>query len=251
MKAIVIGILVVSAWVALFPPEYREADRNANGTAAVTTLRQYLSAQGTYHRTDYDRDGVKEYASDLDDLYDWDGPGGAEPIRLIDLATARANVELFPTRASDGADGYSADGGPAPSAPRSGYYFADLPNGPDGPYVSAEGDEPPLGQTGGFALIAFPVTYNRTGKYCFIITNEGTAYKKEIPTAGDYDEYLLPSQVPDFRKDGWKVTQDGEDRMSPRVWLWVRGAVVIVAVVGIVLLVRKRKESERQDGEKK
>jgi len=177
-----------------------------NESAAVTTLRQYLSAQGTYHRTDYDRDGVKEYASDLDDLYDWDGPGGADPLRLVDLATAQADKEVFMTPGSDTADGYGGV-----SKPRAGYFFADLPNARNRLPATAHTSDTtsgngktPRGYTDGFGLIAFPATWGREVRV-FIITDEGTVYSRALRNpSGRFDPSILPDGMPG-QEDGWTI----------------------------------------------
>ena len=165
---IVIAIIAIIAAIAI--PNLREAQRNANETAAVTTLRQYLSAQGTYHRTDYDADQAKEYAVNLYTLYDWDNDAGnnavTPPIRLVDLACAQAEV-------SAGYDGTMR--------PRSGYRFSDQTTDVNGNLFQAPsgalGDLAPAGYIDGFGLTAGPETYNRTGLKTFIINDEGTVYE--------------------------------------------------------------------------
>jgi prepilin-type N-terminal cleavage/methylation domain-containing protein len=190
---IVIAIIAIIAAIAI--PNLREAQRNANETAAVTTMRQYLSAQGTYHRTDYDQDGAKEYAASTVTLYDWDGVGGVDPIRLVDLATARATIDTA------AAVGYVTD------APRSGYRFMDQTAQDDAgaiPFTGPATDAVPLGYTDGFGLTGVAETYNRTGLKTFIINEEGTVYEN-ILLDTDYSNGnwgLAPI--------GWPVNLEGD-----------------------------------------
>jgi hypothetical protein len=194
---LVVGAIVVISLV--FIPCRYDGGGSGNESAAVTTLRQYLSAQGTYHRTDYDEDGSKEYAADLVNLYDWDGPGGTDPIRLVDLATAKAHYARPETGGQNGYDGAFI--------PRSGYYFVDLLGGEDGVrYESAAGDKSPVGLTNGFGLVAFPAKFNRTGLKTFIINEEGTVYENIIVELDIEHTEKLPRFSPSGREmedEGW------------------------------------------------
>ena len=87
---IVIAIIAIIAAIAI--PNLREAQRNANETAAVTTMRQFLSAQGIYHRTDYDQDGAKEYAQSTVNLYDWYVCYRGDQVEAVWPVTARGAV---------------------------------------------------------------------------------------------------------------------------------------------------------------
>ena len=205
---IVIAIIAIIAAIAI--PNLREAQRNANETAAITTLRQYLSAQGTYHRTDYDEDGMKEYASVIDQLYDWDCDFTTDsdpdvlgyPIKLVDHAAAKA--ENCQSGAADTADGALDSQGTLVQKPRSGYYFADMymdPEGvafdnPDGPL----GDIAPEGYTNGYGCAAHADKYNRTGLKCFVVNDEGTVYERVIESLDMDDLTDLPI--------GWPAVDD-------------------------------------------
>jgi prepilin-type N-terminal cleavage/methylation domain-containing protein len=183
---IVIAIIAIIAAIAI--PNLREGQRNANETAAITSLRQYLSAQGIYHRTDYDLDGAKEYAQRLYMLYDYDGAGGpAEPIRLIDLPMARAEYTA----------GYITQG------PRSGFYFADHVQGKSGIAFSSDADGD--GFLDGFGLTAFPSKYNRTGLKTFVIDTEGTVYENILPNLDFDNQAGLPIGWPDLDGEKWTV----------------------------------------------
>ncbi|MBN1809061.1 MAG: DUF2950 family protein [Planctomycetes bacterium] len=192
---IVIAIIAVIAAIAI--PNLKEAQRNSNEAAAISTMRQYLGAQGTYHRTDYDEDGVKEYAAELDTLYDWDGAGIEDPIKLIDHATARAEI-------TNGFEGEAKH--------RSGFWFADHNLDADGnPFQTPQGplgDLPPAGYTDNFGLTGIPDRFGRTGIKTFVINLEGTVYEKVLE-ALDKETYdgaqagAMPWSMPDIEAQVW------------------------------------------------
>ena len=198
---IVIAIIAIIAAIAI--PNLREAQRNANETSAVTTMRQYLSAQGTYHRTDYDQDGAKEYAASTVNLYDWDPVIDADPasiIRLVDLATARATIDAA------GAIGYPAA---ANGTARSGYRFMDQTEDSLGAtFGNPQNDSGPVGYVDGFGLTGVAEVYNRTGLKTFVINDEGTVYENILPdtsfNAGAGDWSAAPVGWPaDLEGDKW------------------------------------------------
>jgi len=199
---IVIAIIAIIAAIAI--PSMSEAQKNANEASAITSLRQYLSAQGTYKRTDYDMDGVKEYAAELDVLYDWDGPGPAEPIKLIDGAMAKAEI----------VDGYTDANGRHQCA-RQGYYFRDMENARNGDPATAftvdSSDQPPQGYIDGFGLAAVPKTYGSSGRKTFIIDAQGSVYEKVI-VGLDFLTYAgsgdMPDGMPDIEAEGWALCTD-------------------------------------------
>jgi len=74
---------------------------------------------------------------------------------------------------------FAAAAGDHPAHPYHGYYFHVLtqqgPNAPGGahPYVLGKN------MIGGFALVAWPATYNVTGVHTFIVSQEGIVYEKD------------------------------------------------------------------------
>ena len=120
----------------------------------------YAEAQEIYHRTDYDKDGLLEYAQSLQGLSK--GPNN-EDIFLIDQAFA--NAEAGPDRRP---------------VPKAGYYFKVL---------KGQGPNAPLGQMdfvvkgamiGGFALAAAPAQYRVTGVKTFLVGPNGVVYEKDL-----------------------------------------------------------------------
>ena len=132
-----------------------------NTTAAAAACKAYAEAQEIYHRTDYNNDGVLEYAR----LFD--GPesllhNGEVEIALIDRAFA------------------AAEGPSVFATPKAGYLFRIL---------RAQGKHAPGGaksymengrMTQGYALIAYPAEYDITGRDCFMISNKGTIYQADL-----------------------------------------------------------------------
>jgi len=192
-----VAILIVALVVAI--PQFRSEQRN-DGHVAIEFLRQYLSAQGTYHRTDYDKDGLKEYAADMVCLHDWDGPGGEEPIKLIDIKMAMAHYSRPESGRPSGYDGIFQ--------PDCGSYFTELLGNAEGKnYQIPDGDAGVPGWKDGFSLVAFPAIYFRTSTYCFIINEEGTVYQKDIKGVDLEHLEKLPRFWPsDLKKEGWKMT---------------------------------------------
>lgn len=195
LRRIAIGVLVgaVGVWLLKIHeerhPSYLRNGRFANESAAVATLRQCALAQKTYQKTDYDSDGVFEHAADLTSLYDWDGPGGADAIRLIDLATAKAH---YARPELGGKNGFAGE-----FAPRSGYYFTEL-LGMESDFKSPEGGKPPKGWKDGFGLIAIPARFGRTGLHCFVIDDEGMVYETVIDDLDIDHLENLPRYWPDL-----------------------------------------------------
>jgi len=191
---------------AIAVPYLQEGCHAATETAAVTTLRQYVSAQGAYHRTDYDNDGLMEYAADLTALYDWDGPEGAEPIKLVDLATAFAH---YARPELGGTSGYNGS-----FKPRSYYYFAELLGIVEGNKVklfqTPQGDKGTRGWSDGFGLVAFPAVYKERQRKCFVIGPDGTVYESDIKGLDLEHTAELPWYFPDVKASGSRWRMVGE-----------------------------------------
>jgi hypothetical protein len=89
--------------------------------------------------------------------------------------------------------------GSNPSRPYHGYYFRVLkeqgPNAPGGQHSYVIGKS----MIGGFALVAWPATYNVTGIHTFLVNQDGTVYEKDRgaqtatpPTRYDPDSTWTP-----------------------------------------------------------
>jgi hypothetical protein len=153
-----------------------ESRMPSNEKRAVSGLRAYLGAQGTFQRVDRYNKEMLVYANPKDgtgfpDLYQIGigRPGSAadaSAMKLIDLAFARAT---------------------SPATAKAGYYYVDITSEVglgDYEYSNACG------------LCAVPAQHGKTGLNTFIVDLTGVVYKKD--TGG------RPVTVyPDTTKDGW------------------------------------------------
>ena len=140
--------------------------------STVASLKSYVLAQNTFHRTAHYGKGKRTYAnpsdgSGLPDLYRVGGPDATgEALDLIPLDLARATT---------------------PDRPKTGYYFVDITGEASGPYDYTK-------QCG---LCAVPAKYGKSGRLTFIINVTGTIDQKD--TGG------RPVAVwPDVEKEGWE-----------------------------------------------
>src|ERR1700710_1510378 len=100
---IVVAIIAIIAAIAI--PNLLRSRMAANETAAVAACKAFATAEDIYRRTDYNKDGVLEYAQRLkgkDSLYETAPDAG--DLALIDRSFA------------------NAEAGPG-ATPKAGYYF--------------------------------------------------------------------------------------------------------------------------------
>ena len=149
--------------------EIRRRVIGRNELNAIEICRGYVAAQDKYSETDWDGNGVFEYAGRIvstdgkkDGLY-W--PGEDSPV-----------AEPFAKAATQG---YSFKSSEAPK-PFHGYYFKVLTaQGPD----ANGGEQDYLVKKlmiGGFALVAWPAEYGVSGIMTFIVNQAGVVYEKNL-----------------------------------------------------------------------
>jgi prepilin-type N-terminal cleavage/methylation domain-containing protein len=162
---IVLAIIAVIASISI--PHLVRARRAANEAAAIASCKAFCEAEQIYHRTDWNNDGIFEYATTLrgpNSLYE--RVAGTGDLALIDQAFAQA------------------EGSPATATPKSGYVFRVLTaqgNGaPGGAHSYVENGRLSLG----YALSAVPDVYDVVGRNTFEINATGTIYQKD---RGDAD----------------------------------------------------------------
>jgi len=153
---IVVAIIALIAAIAI--PSLLRSRMSANETAAIAACRAYVTAQETYHRTDWNHDGVLEYAQTLsgnNSLYET--VAGAADIQLIDGAFA------------------NAEGNPGAVNPKAGYVFRvqrwKMSNGNLVVYFSG------THMVYGFGLSAVPASYDSTGRNSFQVNEAGVTYQ--------------------------------------------------------------------------
>jgi hypothetical protein len=165
----------------------------------IATMRAYVDAQETYKRTDWDGDGVLEYAQRListpgnyDGLYWEDGEG------VPDSPAGPFVSENELVQANDRDIGYY------------GYHFQ---------VVKGQGDKVAGGRydyvingnmIAGFALVAWPAVYGETGVQTFIVNHNGTIYEKDL---GPYTDRIAPNTRRFDPDKSWRLT----DSPPPKV----------------------------------
>ncbi len=138
-----------------------------NELAAMNALRAYVYAQHEYARADRDGDGVAEYARRLDsrpgrrDGLHWDDTGGGPRSPLgPGVAAAAERVQ----------------GG----QPYHGYIFRILEAQGQAARGGARDYRVGGRLTGGFAGIATPAQYGRTGVHTFVVNHDGRVYSADL-----------------------------------------------------------------------
>ena len=164
-----------------------------NELHAIATARTYVTAQEIYKETDWDGDGVLEYAQKListpgtyDGLY-WPSGDG------VPASPAGQYVEEGEIDGSGAGNGYF------------GYRFRILPGQGDN-IAGGKYDYLINGNMiAGFGLIASPVEYGQTGVTTFVINQYGTVYEKDLGEDTAQVAEAITSFDPD---DTWSVVTD-------------------------------------------
>lgn len=166
-----------------------------NELTTVANLRAYVEAQEDYKETDWDEDGVGEYAQQListtetyDGLY-WE-PGDGVPESPFGSLVSQAELA---TAAEDGYFGYRYRILTGQGANVAGGEYNYVING---------------NMIAGFALLAAPAQYDRTGIMTFVVNQYGTVYEKDLGS----DTAALAEKITAFDPDdGWAVVNDPGD----------------------------------------
>src|SRR5262245_31702126 len=147
---------------------YRRLGRNE--MSAIDACGAYIAAQKEYAEKGFAGKGVyaRRFISrpgERDGLY-WPAPSGEGESPLGEFGTAAAEK------------GYSVEG--KRWAPYQGYYYKILtrqgPNAPGGEVdYMVSGD-----MVGGFALVAYPARYRRSGLMTFLVNHQGIIYEKDL-----------------------------------------------------------------------
>lgn len=132
-----------------------------NEDAAISVCMDFVKAQNEYRKRDWDNDRILEFATTLSGKLGLYGPGCGRPIKGI-AAAARES------------------GNPRPT-PYKGYHFAVLTG--EGPsfhrqtksYMMKGGH-----MVLGFALLAYPAEYGKTGKRIFIVNQTLNIWGKDL-----------------------------------------------------------------------
>ena len=155
---IVVAIIAVIAAIAI--PALMRSRMVANQAAAIACCKAYADAQEIYKRTDYDKDGVFEYAQSLQ--------GNNS---LLETTLGAGDLELI-----DASFGH-AEGNPGAVPPKDGYVFRVQKK-----YFNGIGNKSFLigtNMTLGYGLCAVPAAYDSTGRDTIIISNLGVIYQDD------------------------------------------------------------------------
>jgi hypothetical protein len=170
-----------------------------NELATIQSCLAYVDAQQEYYLRNAQQDALQHYANKLissegkkDGLY-WPAAKGETPSPLgEEFAAARAEGYLRP----DAPQG----------APFHGYVYRLLtrqgPQAPGGAYEYEVNGE----LLGGFALIAFPAEYRRSGVMTFIVNQDGVVYSRDL---GPHTEQVAMGIV-EFNPDSMWTKEDAE-----------------------------------------
>jgi hypothetical protein len=145
-----------------------------NELDVIELLRAYVRVQSDYRRTDWDGDGVMEFASGVlstpgarDGLY-WPAEPGAPESPVGD----------FVARAS--ADGYTMGDTAVSAEPYLGYVYRVLLGQTDAAPGGALAYRVNGNMVAGHALLAFPAEYGETGVMSFMIAEGGVIHEADL-----------------------------------------------------------------------
>ena len=158
---IVVAIIAIIASIAI--PSLLRSRMAANQTAAAAACKAFAEAEEIYRRTDYDRDGILEYAQKL-----------AGNNSLLEITANAGDLALVDKT-------FGLAEGPASTAtPKSGYVFTVLTRQGINATGGARNYIVSGNMTLGYALCAVPGAYDGTGRDQFIISNNGTIFQKDV-----------------------------------------------------------------------
>jgi hypothetical protein len=175
--------------------EIRDRRVGRNELNAIQVCLAIVDAEREYATRDYDQDGLLEYAPRFvsspgkhDGLY-WPDEGGDAQSPIGPLLTAAASESASRERQR---------------VPYHGYYYRILTkqgkNAPGGAYdyiVSGK-------MLGGFAVIAYPAQYGKSGVMSFIVNHDGKVYEKNLGP----DTAAAASKINTYDPDSsWKQTE--------------------------------------------
>ena len=150
-------------------------------SSATEACNQYFDAQDTYYQTDWDGDGVLEYAQELDGnfgLFDIHAKKRRQIAGIFADVTKKGGKEMYRFKILK-AQGEKSPGGPKP-------------------YV-VNGN-----MVGGHAMVAYPVEYNASGRKTFLINDNGGMYEKDMGA----ETFSTVEKMTDFNPDEtWEITR--------------------------------------------
>ena len=182
---IVVAIIAIIAAIAI--PSLLRSRMAANETAAAASCKAFAEAEEIYHRTDYNQDGVLEYATALKGTNSLlETTSGIGDLALIDKSFAFAEGEAT---------------GATAGIPKAGYVFTVLTGqgsaatGGSRSYITTVTGANHM--TLGYGMCAIPGAYDGTGRDAFIINNNGTIFQKDrTSTTLGHETVFNPDTTP-------------------------------------------------------
>jgi hypothetical protein len=145
-----------------------------NELEILHVMRGYVEAQREYASRDRDGDGVLEYAQKITS-----SPGQADGLYWPEDLNDEVSP-LGPLIARAQAEGYQTSLGETPPQPFYGYFFKILKrqgkHAPGGDYDYVINGN----MIGGFALVAWPADYGKTGVMTFIVNQQARVYQQDL-----------------------------------------------------------------------
>ena len=196
---IVVAIIAIIAAIAI--PSLLRSRMAANETAAIAACKAFSEAQEIYHRTDYNKDGILEYAQFLHGSFSLlENTSGSGDLNLIDssFGFAEGNVAL----------GWKGGGGATPvPVPKAGYIFAVLYEYnssamgarsylSNGAFFNPGFLPAGVHMTLGYAFSAIPASYEGTGRNSFITSNIGVIFENDRGSASSPNHISMFDPTP-------------------------------------------------------
>jgi prepilin-type N-terminal cleavage/methylation domain-containing protein len=155
---LMIAVAIIAILAAIAIPSLLRSRTASNEVAAIAACRAFVTAEETYRRTDWDHDGILEYARSL--------RGNNS---LYETVTHAADVQLIDESFAQ------AEGDPGVATAKAGYVY----------HVQTAGmrDGAPVlwvfqhNLTRGFGLSAVPAAYDQTGNNTFQVSHVGVTYQ--------------------------------------------------------------------------
>ena len=168
---LMIVLCIISIITAIALPNFIRARAAANESASIAMCKKFGTSQEIYRRTDWDGNGIKEYAQNI-------GPNGGNG-NLESLYLNVANGNALVGLADEGMVGAEIPntGNISGTNPRNGYLFmvqlsATFPTIVS--YVNSKG-----AMINGYGICAIPAQYSLSGNNTLQMDSSGVVYKKD------------------------------------------------------------------------
>jgi prepilin-type N-terminal cleavage/methylation domain-containing protein len=161
---LMIVVAIIAIIIAIAVPSLFRSRMAANEAAAAAACKAFSEAEEIYRRTDYDRDGILEYAQRL-----------SGNNSLLEITAGAGDLGMI-----DKVFG-AAEGNPGAVTSKAGYVFRVLTRqgvnaiGGARNYISPSGN-----MVYGYGISAVPDAWDGTGRNAYITNNNGTIYCRDF-----------------------------------------------------------------------